>query len=201
MQSVENKLISRIYGHGQGWVFSGVDFVDIANRPNIHQALSSLAKAGRIRRVLKGVYVYPRRSAQLNRHLSPDIDQVAAALARKFNWRIQPTGDVALNLLGLSTQVPGRWVYLSDGPDRQYQVGGQTLTFEHRSLKDIGFRHRESGLLVQALHALGENRIDGSVLEKIRAQVDPSKRQRILRETRTATAWVYENIKYICRIG
>jgi hypothetical protein len=59
----------------------------------------------------------------LGQALSPELDQVAQALARKFNWRIQPSGDAVLNLLGLSTQVPARWIYLSDGPGRVH--GGQ----------------------------------------------------------------------------
>ena len=54
--------------------------------------------------------------------MPPDIDQVAQALSRKFNWRIQPTGNAALNQLGLFPQVPGSWVYLSDGPDREYEI-------------------------------------------------------------------------------
>jgi hypothetical protein len=83
--------------------------------------------------------------------LSPDTDQVARALARKFNWRIQPSGATALNLLGLSTQVPARAVYLSDGPDRSYTVGNTGLDFEHTALKEVGFKLRESGLIVQAL--------------------------------------------------
>jgi hypothetical protein len=55
--------------------------------------------------------------------LSPDVDQVARAIARKFGWRIQPSGAIAANLLGLSTQVPARAAYLSDGPDRSYKIG------------------------------------------------------------------------------
>jgi hypothetical protein len=74
---------------------------------NIHQALSGLTRAGTIRRVCHGAYDYPRHS-QLLGELSPDIDQVAQALARKFNWRIQALGETALNLLRLSTQVPGK---------------------------------------------------------------------------------------------
>jgi integrase len=71
---------------------------------------------------IRGIYDYPRFSKLLDQSLSPDIDQVARALARKFRWCIQPTGATALNFLGLSTQVPARAVYLSDGPDRVYQI-------------------------------------------------------------------------------
>lgn len=64
-------------------------------------------------------------------------------------------------MLGLSTQVPGRWVHLSDGPSREYPVGEdgrQTLAFRKAPPKGVGFKHRESGLLVQALKALGKER-------------------------------------------
>ena len=100
-QSIENKVISRIYGRGRGWAFTKVDFVAEFGEANIHQALSNLTKTGKIRRVCQGVYDYPRFSQLLDCQMSPDLDQVAYALARKFNWRIQPTGDAALNLLGL----------------------------------------------------------------------------------------------------
>lgn len=90
---------------------------------------SSLCKAGRIRHVCRGVYDHPPFSDLLQQPLCPDIDQVAHALGRKFNWRIQPSGVAALNMLGLSTQVPGRWVYLSDGPNREYAIGKTLLVF------------------------------------------------------------------------
>ena len=123
MQPIDKKILSRIYGRGRGWAFTKIDFVAEFGEVNIHQALSSLTKTGTIRRVCHGVYDYPRYSELLGQTLSPDVDQVAQALARKFNWRILPSGDTALNQLGLSTQVPGKWVYLSDGPSREYAIG------------------------------------------------------------------------------
>lgn len=103
---------------------------------------------------MRGIYAYPPSSELLERELAPDIDQVAQALARKFGWRIEPSGPVAQNLLGLSTQVPSSFVYLSDGPARTYTIGNTRLSFEHTALKDIGFRRRESALIVQALKSL-----------------------------------------------
>ncbi len=201
MQAIEEKIISRIYGRGRGWAFTKTDFVAGFGEANIHQALSALARTGRIRRVCHGVYDYPRHSELLGQALSPDIDQVAAALARKFNWRIQPSGDAALNLLGLSTQVPGRWVYLSDGPSREYPIGEegrQTLAFRKSSLKDTGFRHRESGLLVQALKALGKERVDTKAVETLRSRLEPKLRRQILADTRAVTGWILRIIKQVC---
>ncbi len=198
-QGIENKIISRIYGRGRGWAFTKTDFVTEFSEDNVHQALSSLTKAGKIRRVCRGVYDYPHYSELLERQLSPDLDQVAHALARKFNWRIQPSGDAALNLLGLSVQVPGRWVYLSDGPGREYDIGDHSLVFKKSALKDVGFKYRESGLVVQALKALGREHVNQKVVERISQQLESKMCGRILRDTRSVTGWVYEAIKRICK--
>jgi hypothetical protein len=197
MQSIVNKTISRIYDNGRGWAFSSNDFVDIYSKEQIDSALSYLAKNQTIRRVCRGIYDYPRYSALLEQILSPDIDQLAQAFARKFNWRIQPTGDAALNLLGLSTQVPGRFKYLSDGPNRTYNLGNQTLEFEKSALKNFGFKHRESGLLVQAIKALGKNHISNTEIEKVRKQLDLTKSKQIIKDTRLVTAWIHDYIKLI----
>ena len=198
MQPIENKILSRIYGRGRGWAFTKVDFVAEFGEVNIHQALSSLARTGKIRRVSRGIYDYPGHSELLGKTLSPAIDQVAQALARKFNWRIQPSGEAALNLLRLSTQVPGRWVYLTDGPSRQYVIGKHTLVFKTSALKDAGFKYRESGLVVQALKALGKDRVDQSVVNTIRQELGAKTSARILQDTRAVTGWIYQIIKQVC---
>ncbi len=196
--NIENKIISRIYGHGRGWAFTKTDFVAEFSEANIHQALSSLTKSGKIRRVYRGIYDYPRYSNLLGRQLSPDLDQVAHAVARKFNWRIQPTGHTALNLLGLSTQVPGLCIYLSDGPNHKYKIGSHFLIFKKSALKDVGFKYRESGLIVQSLKALGREHVDQKVVEGIRRKLEPKMYDRILKDTRSATGWIYDLIKRIC---
>lgn len=198
-QAIESKILSRIYGRGRGWAFTKTDFVIEFGESNVHQALSSLTKSGKIRRVCRGVYDYPSYSELLSAELSPDLDQVARALARKFNWRIQPSGDAALNLLGLSTQVPGRWVYLTDGTGREYSIGANTLEFKKSALKDVGFKYPESGLVVHALKALGRDRVDQAIIEKIRKQLSTKDRERIPKDTRSVTGWVYESIKQICQ--
>lgn len=198
MQSVNKKVIFRIYGRGRGWAFSANDFVEDFSRNQIDYALSELCREGKIRRVCRGIYDYPKFSELLQQELSPDFDQVAQAFARKFNWRIQPSGDAALNLLGLSTQVPGRLVYLSDGPNRRYDIGNYTLEFKKSALKDAGFKYRESGLVVQAVKALGQERVDDAVIATLRKQLDKAICKRVLKDTVTATGWVYEAIKRVC---
>jgi hypothetical protein len=198
-QIIEQKILSRIYGNGRGWAFSQADFADLGPRPTIDSALHRREREGVIRRVIRGIYDYPRHSKALRGLVSPDIDQVAQALARKFAWRIQPDGATAQNLLGLSTQVPARVVYLSDGPDRSYTVGKTSLTFEHTALKEAGFKLPESRVIVQALKAYSEQRITPRVIAQIRKKFDQALRQRILLDTKTATGWVYAAIQQIAK--
>lgn len=198
-QSSENRILNRIRGTGSGWSFSPRDFLDLGERATIDSALHRLTAKGQVRRVIRGIYDYPRYSELLKQQLSPDIDQVARALARKFRWRIQPSGATALNLLGLSTQIPARAVYLSDGPDKSFKVGNTTLAFEHTALKEAGFKLGESGLIVQALKSLGQERITPEVISKIRTWLPTSLRPRILTDTKTATGWVYSIIQQIAQ--
>jgi Family of unknown function (DUF6088) len=194
-QSIENKMEYRIRGTGRGWSFSPKDFLDLAPRPTIDSALHRIEREGTIRRVIRGVYDYPRFSELLGQQLSPDTDQVARALARKFRWRIQPSGATALNCLGLSTQVPAKIVYLSDGPDRVYQLGKTPLVFEHTALKESGINLKESGLIVQALKALGSDNITPDVTSKLRSWLPENLRAKVLADTRTVTGWVYDTIQ------
>jgi Family of unknown function (DUF6088) len=200
-QAIETKIINRIYGNGRGWAFSQADFADLGTRSAIDSALHRREREGLIRRVIRGIYDYPRQSKALGGPTSPNIDQVAHALARKFVWRIQPDGATAQNLLGLSTQVPARVVYLSDGPDRSYSLGRTKLAFEHTALKEAGFKLRESRLIVQALKAFGEGQIKSEIIKKIRGQFDSALRQQILHDTKTATGWVYAAIQEIAKEG
>lgn len=199
MKSIKNKVLKRVCGKGRAWAFSDKDFIDIGSRVSIRASLMDLVNQGKIRRVIRGLYDYPKFSKILNQFLSPDVNQVAQALARKFGWRIQPSGDAALNFLGLSTQVPGKIVFLSDGPSRIYSIGNLELVFQKTTLKNASLESYASILIVQALTALKKDRVDESVIKKIQSQVDPSEYNKIIKETRVVNGWVYDCIRLICK--
>lgn len=195
LQASSHPVLARIYGNGRGAAFTPKDFLDLASHETARQSLARLAKEGKIRRVARGVYDYPRFSALLHAPASPDPDAIARAIARAHGWTILPTGDMALNLLGLSTQVPAQWQYFSDGPSKTYEWSGGTLTFKHRANKETTVLSPRTALIVQALKALGESRVDDSTLAALRTKLDAKERTRAVREARYATSWVYEIIK------
>ena len=199
MQSSQKQILNRIYGNGRGYAFSPKDFSKLCTRSSIDIALHRLMKKGTIRRVLRGIYDYPKYSDLLEQELSPDIDQVAQALARKFRWTIQPSGPAALNLLGLSTQVPSQYIYHSSGPNRSYAVGQTGISFQTGAAKEASFKYPQSALMVQALKSLGKGEITPEAISHIRLWLDPALRAKALKDTSRVTDWIYQAIRNICR--
>ena len=199
MYSLEDKICRQLDREGRGWCFSGKDFTTIGGRVAIDVVLHRLEKSGSIRRIIRGLYDYPEHSNLLKRQLSPNINHAAHALARKFRWKIQPTGAAALNYFGLSTQVPGRLTYLTDGPKRSYDIMGTTLESNNVGLKESKLKHPQSELVVQALKSLGPERVDAQAIAMLRERLTVPERKRILHDTRYITGWIYGIIKKICR--
>ncbi|MCD6249548.1 MAG: hypothetical protein J7J98_04365 [candidate division Zixibacteria bacterium] len=199
MQSIEIQVLNRIYGGGRGWAFSQKDFASIGDRNSIDKALSLLRKKEKIRRVIRGIYDYPKYSEKLKMDLSPDVDQVAQAIARRHGWRIQPTGPAALNIVGLSTQVPSKFTYLTDSANNKYIVGNTILLFKKEPLKEIAFKYHESSIIVQTIKSLRANNITPTVIDTLAKWLGDNMPSKILKDTKTVSSWIYDIILKICK--
>lgn len=197
MQTIQNKIIARIYGNGRGWAFSSMDFAEIGSDEAIRKTLSRLEEQGKIRRVCRGIYDYPAYSALLKKHLSPDFDQVAQAIARKSGWTIRPSGAAALNLLGLSTQVPANILYLSDGPTKKVKAEPWLIHFKNTALKEMKLKPKTS-LMVQAIKSLGREPFDDAMISAFRNAFSGEERRQVLKDAPVVAEWIYELIRKIC---
>ncbi|HKI33860.1 MAG TPA: DUF6088 family protein [Gemmataceae bacterium] len=196
-----DKIAARIHRLGPGHAFTAKDFLDLGSRGLIDVTLSKLVAAGVVRRVARGLYDSPRTSALLGGPLSPDMDQVARALARRYRWRIIPEGAQAANALGLTTQVPARIVYLSDGPTRKVSVGQQAIYFKHARPKEMRTEGPMSSLVIQALRHLGRQAVGREVIDHLRGRLSKSEKQRLLRDARYSTDWIYDAARRIAEEG
>lgn len=142
---------------GRGGVFTPHDFLDVAARAAVDQALSRLAKTGKLRRLARGLYDYPKVHPKLG-PLSPTSDDVAQALARETGSQVQIAGARAANALGLSTQVPAKSTYLTDGPARRVVLGKRVVDLRHASSKHLIAPGSAAGTVVQALRHVGQVR-------------------------------------------
>jgi hypothetical protein len=196
-QSIAKMIIRRINSHGRGWVFSTKDFFDCGDRYAVNMALHRLRKSGVIRQILRGVYDYPRFSKLFNEPASPDPNDVAMTIARSFGWTICPSGETALNLLRLSTQVPAKLRYFTDGPSKKYQWQGTRLELSHRAIKETAGLSPRTALVVQALKALGKENTGKKVITVLQKELSEKEIQKALQETQFATNWIYDTLRRV----
>lgn len=152
--SVPDRIMKRARARGRGGVFTPSDFLDVAGRSAIDQALSRLAKGGQLRRLARGLYDFPKVHPKLG-PLSPTPDDVAQALARETGSHVQIAGARAANALGLSTQVPAKSTYLTNGPSRRVVLGKRVVDLRHASPKHLIAPGSPAGTVVQALRHVG----------------------------------------------
>ena len=146
--------MKRARARGRGCVFTPSDFLDMAGRSAVDQALSRLAKRGQLRRLARGLYDFPKVHPKLG-PLSPAPDDVAQALARETGSQVQIAGARAAHALGLSTQVPAKSTYLTDGPSRRVVLGKHVVDLRHASPKHLIAPGSPAGTVVQALRHVG----------------------------------------------
>ena len=182
-----------------GSAFVTSDFTDLAEYETAKKTIARLEKKGTLRRVLRGVYDKPKFSSLLQEYADPIPDQIAHAIARNYNWTISASGNTALNQLGLSTQVPADWSYISSGPYKKYTFGNITLTFSHRSNSQMIGMSEKTLLLIQALKAIGQGNVNDAEIKLIRKRLSSDECQNILSESRHTISWIYEVIKEICK--
>lgn len=188
----------RIRQSKYGTVYVAVDFVDISDKTNINAYLARLAEEGLISRVMRGVYYKAEYNEMLGEYVAPTVDNVAQALARNFGWTIVPCGDVALNILGLSTQVPATYVYVSDGTYKEYTFHNITIQFKRTTNREVSKLSYKTALVIQALKALGKDQITDTIIVRLQNILTAEEKAIMLSEAKTATAWIYDCIKKIC---
>lgn len=194
-----SEIKNRILAEKIGAAFVAADFADITDKSITNVVLARLESDRIIRRVLRGVYDKPEYNEFLKEYVAPIPDNIAHALARNYGWTIVPCGDTALNLLGLSTQVPAVWSYVSDGTYKEYTYDNTTIQFKRTTNKEVSKLSYKTALTIQALKALGKDKINDAMLDSLRKLLTVDEKQTMMFEAKTATSWIYEYIRQICR--
>lgn len=187
--SIEQRMLYKIRAKGRGWVFSARHFLDFGSRRAVDLALFRLTNRGVIRRLGRGIYDYPKMSPTLG-ILSPSIDAVAKEIAGKNNSKLKITGAQAANALGLSTQVPARIVYLTDGPSRQMKIGNQTIMLRHTSPQTMSTAGKGSGTVIEALQYLGKENINNETVAKIKSALSGADKKELSKDISRVAEWM-----------
>lgn len=187
--SVENQVLNKIKTVKKGTIFFVDNFLFAGNAKTVNKALERLADKGEITRVATGMYVRPQKSNLLG-YITPPVEEIAVAIAKRDKARIVPTGSFALNALGLSTQVPLKAVYLTDGAARTIKVGKRTIQFKRTTPKNLSAKGDVSKLVIQALKAIGKDKVTDDEERKILEQLRKEKAEYLEHDISLAPEWI-----------
>ena len=198
MNSYLDQIKNRINDFDNRKVFINNDFLDIAGNETVRRTLNQLVSENKIKRVINGFYYNPIYSELIGEYEAVSIHELALAIARKYNWNIAPYNSTALNLLGLSTQVPTHYKYISSGRYKEYKIGDTVLEFKKVNLGEIANMSLKTATVIQAIKSLGKENITNEVIQKIRENLSEKERIDLMNESKSVPAWIYEVIREIC---
>lgn len=188
--SLEKQILAKMQAVGKGELFFIDDFLLEHSAEAVRKALERLVKKEAIARVARGMYVLPKISTLFKMPVMPSLDEVAKAIAKRDKARIVPTGDYALNKLGLSTQVPMNVVYLTDGTPRKIQVYGKNIKFKKTTPKNVGTVGEISTLAIQALRTIGAKEIRADEILRIQDALQHETYQNLTHDFYYAPHWI-----------
>ncbi len=189
--NLEKKILSEIKKVKRGSLFFTVDFSLLGSHDAIRKALERLVKSNEIVRLAPGIYFRPEVSDLLGQ-LTPSIEKVASAIAKRDKAKIVPTGAYALNRLGLSTQVPTNIVYLTDGSARKINIGGQSIIFKKASPKSVASIGEISALVIQALKTIGKGRVNDDEIKHVQKLLEKENPIHLEHDINIAPVWIKE---------
>lgn len=199
MSNITTTIKSRISDFEPGKIFLTGEFSDVASNTTIRQTLGRLCQVGEIRRVMDGVYEKPIYSNLLKEYLPTDPEAVAYALAKYYHWNIAPCGDIALNKLRLSTQVPMVWTYISDGPYRDFELDAIRISFRHRTNRDISQMSTITVMVIEALKTIGKDNVKSDVISTLKIVLSEQDKETVIKESSNSADWIRRAIQEVCR--
>ena len=199
MPSVADKIMKRVSEQDRrSWVCTPKDFLDLGSREAVDQALSRLVKAGRLRRIGTGLYDTLRTCGVLKRPAPVDMDAAIAAIARRDAIRILPDGLAAANQLGLTTVVPSKIWFVTDGASRTIKIDGRTVRFRHASPSVMRWAGKSSAPVAQALRWLGPDAAtDTRVVSILRRRLPDDVKRDLYRNIRDFPGWALPLVRKI----
>jgi len=195
MQSIDKQIKKKVKQNKRGKIFFGEDFAKFGSPDAIRVTLHRIVKEGLLIRVAFGIYYYPKHDTELHGYVfkdTPSIDEIARAIAKRDKCRIVPTASHALNMLGLSTQVPMNVVYITDGAARRIKVGnGRGILFKHTSdLKRLSYKSQKLMLIVSALREIGEGRMTAEEKEIIKKHFSTVSKKEFETDIKLIPVWI-----------
>ena len=135
----------------------------------VGETLAELTHEGLLVKLAQGIYAKPRWSRF--GVVLPSVDKIVQAIAARDNAEVLPSGMTAINILGLSTQVPMKYSYLTTGSERTIKLKNQEIRLKRGVPKNFCYKTKLIALLVQALKALKQQNVGQEEIQVIRSLI------------------------------
>lgn len=192
-ESSKNQIETKVLKSSLGEIFFADDFSKYGSSGNIRLTLFRMEKEGILERLAQGIYYKPKKDALLGT-LYPTIEEVVRQIAKRDKARIAPTGTMALYLLGLTTQVPLKAVYLTDGSQRAVKIGNRTIAFKRTVPKSFAVKDDLLHLIVQAFKETGQKEVSAGFLSSIQPHIVQLKDNVVQTQLKYAPVWIQKQI-------
>ena len=191
MEKLSEVILHHARSQPEGVPVSAKGLLHLGRRSAVDQALSRLARRGNLMRAGRGLYVLPVKSRFGNR--APSLLKTVEALAAQRGERIASSGAMAANVLGLTTQVPVKPVFLTSGRDRKLKLGRQEVELRHAPPWQLVLSGRKAGDAVRALAWLGPKKA-GTALETLGQSLTPEERGELAHVSAQMPGWLAEPV-------
>ena len=192
MKSIHNQIKNIVTKKRKGTIVFTDDFKKIGDGGTIRVSLFRLCKEGVLIRLANGIFLYPKIDKKFGLGvIYPSIFEIANEIAKREKARLMPTGVYAMNRLGLSTQVPAKVIFLTDGSPRTIKIGqNATIKFQKTTAKNLAFKGKITQLVCFALKEIGENNITDEHLKKIKQILSLESNKIIEHDAELAPEWI-----------
>lgn len=190
MQSISEKILVEAKRQPEGYAFSAKSLQHLGERAAIDQALSRLCRERSLFRVTRGYYVVPSET-RFGRHLPP-IERVVASITEQEGEVFARGGAAAANVLGMTTQVPVRMIYVTSGTSRKLDFSGIKVELRNAPRWQLVNAGKPSGELVRALEWIGPEHADEAV--RSFSEREPGIVMEAARFARLLPAWLAKTI-------
>jgi hypothetical protein len=189
MESIDDKILIKIAKAGRGSLFFTDDFIKYGSAKAVSKALERLVAKEVICRVARGVYTRLENDPVLG-PVKPGTESIAEAIRRRDKAKIIPTGAMAMNALGLSTQVPMNVVYLTNGTARKINLGKRKIVFKKTTPRNLAAIGKISSLVIQALKEIGKGNATESEIDSILKHLEKEEPYRLEHDIKLAPEWI-----------
>jgi uncharacterized protein (UPF0261 family) len=189
IESISDKVLTKVKKASRGTLYFTDDFLAFGSAKAVSKALERLAVSGEIVRVARGIYARLEKAPILGT-VKPSTEAIAEAIRRRDKAKIIATGAMAMNVLGLSTQVPINAVYLTNGTARTINLGRRKIVFKKTTPKNLATIGKISTQVIQALKEIGKDKVTDREIQIIVEQLGKEEPYRLEQDIKRAPEWI-----------